>query len=235
LIGFGRSDKPARRRDYTYARHVGWMRDLLNALDLQNITLVCQDWGGLLGLRLAAENEARFARLVAANTGLPTGDQKLSPVFYAWRLFSQFVPRLPVGRIIEAGTVTKLAPEIVAAYNAPFPNERYKAGAPVSRAGADKPARSCRCCQSRGLAGASALGKAFLTAFSDADPITRGGDKLLQQRIPGTHNQPHVTIEGAGHFLQEDKGPQLAQIIVDWMAQTTTERRSTHNSMLVSE
>ncbi len=235
LIGFGRSDKPARRRDYTYARHVGWIRGLLDALDLQNITLVCQDWGGLIGLRLAAENEMRFARIVAANTGLPTGDQPLSPVFYAWRLFSQLVPRLPIGRIIEAGTGSKLAPNVIAAYNAPFPNERYKAGArqfpvlvPTSP---HDPASAANRAAWQVL---ERWEKPFLTAFSDSDPITRGGDKMLQQRIPGTRNQPHVTIGQAGHFLQEDKGPELAQIVVDWMAQTTTERRSTDGAVLVS-
>lgn len=221
LVGFGRSDKPARRRDYTYARHVAWMHGLLDALKLQNITLFCQDWGGLIGLRLVAENEDRFARIVAANTALPTGDQKLSPVFYAWRLFSQLAPRLPVGRIIEFGAVSQLAPDVVAAYNAPFPDERYKAGArqfPVLVPTSPRdPAVAANRAAWQVL---QRWEKPFLTAFSDADPITRGGDTLLQQRIPGARNQPHVTIEGAGHFLQEDKGGELAQIVVDWMDQT---------------
>ncbi len=221
LIGFGRSDKPGRRRDYTYARHVAWMRGLIDALALQNITLVCQDWGGLIGLRLAAENEARFARIVAANTGLPTGDQKLSPVFYAWRLFSQLAPRLPVGRIVGFGTVTQLAPDVVAAYNAPFPSERYKAGArqfPVLVPTSPRdPASAANRTAWQVL---QHWHKPFLTAFSDGDPITRGADKIFQTLIPGARGQPHTTIRAAGHFLQEDKGEALAQVVVQWLNQT---------------
>lgn len=222
LIGFGRSDKPARRQDYTYARHVEWMRGLLDALSLRNVTLVCQDWGGLIGLRLAAENEARFARIVAANTGLPTGDQALSAVFYAWRAFSQLVPRLPVGRIIESGTVTTLAPDVIAAYNAPFPNERFKAGGrqfPVLVP--TRPRDPAAPANRAAWAALARWHKPFVTAFSDGDPITRGGDTMLQERIPGAHGQPHTTITGAGHFLQEDKGHELAQFVVEWMARTS--------------
>lgn len=218
LVGFGRSDKPARRRDYTYAQHVAWMRGLIAALDLHNITLFCQDWGGLIGLRLAAEHEARFARIVAANTGLPTGDQQPSPAFHAWRVFSQLAPRLPVGKIIDFGTVTKLAPDVVAAYNAPFPHERYKAGArqfPVLVPASPRdPAVAANRAAWQVL---QHWHKPFLTAFSDGDPITRGADKIFQTLIPGARGQPHATIRAAGHFLQEDKGEELAQIVVQWL------------------
>jgi haloalkane dehalogenase len=129
LVGFGRSDKPVRREDYTYQRHVDWMRGVLDALDLRRITLVCQDWGGLIGLRLAAEHPERFARIVAANTFLPTGDRPAGPAFLAWRQYSQETPEFHVGGIVRGGCVTELAPEVIAAYDAPFPDDRYQAGA----------------------------------------------------------------------------------------------------------
>jgi len=129
LVGFGRSDKPAALEDYTYQRHVDWMRGVLEALDLRDVTLVCQDWGGLIGLRLVAEHPERFARVVAANTFLPTGDRPPGPAFLAWQRYSQETPELPVGRIIQGGCVTELPPEVIAAYDAPFPDERHKAGA----------------------------------------------------------------------------------------------------------
>lgn len=218
LIGFGRSDKPARRREYTYARHVGWMRAFVEALDLREITLVCQDWGGLIGLRLAAEHGERFARIVAANTGLPTGDQPLGTTFRLWRLFSQLVPRLPVGRIVGAGCATRPPPAILAAYDAPFPGERFKAGArqfPVLvPTRPDDPAAAAN---RRAWAALGRWEKPFLTAFGDADPITRGVDLTLQRHIPGAWGQPHVTICGASHFIQEDRGEELAGVVLDFL------------------
>src|SRR5262245_43622749 len=129
LVGFGRSDKPARREDYTYQRHVDWMHAFLSALDLQRITLVCQDWGGLIGLRLAAEQPARFARVVAANTALPTGDERLPEAFFAWREFSQTSPKFSISGVVRSACVRPPAPEVLAGYDAPFPDERYKSGA----------------------------------------------------------------------------------------------------------
>ena len=129
LVGFGRSDKPAKREDYTYLRHVNWMTRLIQKLDLSMITLVCQDWGGLIGLRIVAEHPERFARIVAANTGLPTGEGPIGDAFMAWRKFSQETPTFPVGQIIQGGCANALPPEVVAAYDAPFPDERFKAGA----------------------------------------------------------------------------------------------------------
>ncbi|HEX6551795.1 MAG TPA: haloalkane dehalogenase [Ktedonobacteraceae bacterium] len=219
LVGFGRSDKPAQREDYTYQRHVDWMTGLLTALDLQRITLVGQDWGGLIGLRLAAEHEARFARIVAANTALPTGDQSPGEAFLAWQQYSQTTPRFHVGGIVKGGCVSELAPEVIAAYDAPFPNDSYKAGArqfpllvPTSP---DDPASEAN---RKAWQVLMHWEKPFLTAFSDSDAIMRGIDRIFQKLVPGTKDQPHTTIAGAGHFLQEDKGEELAQVVVHFMA-----------------
>ncbi|HLG92029.1 MAG TPA: haloalkane dehalogenase [Acidimicrobiales bacterium] len=222
LVGFGRSDKPSERTDYTYARHVEWMRQLLfDCLGLEGVTLVGQDWGGLIGLRLVGEHPERFARVVAANTGLPTGDEPLSGAFYAWRRFSQETPTFPVGEIVRMGCVTELAPEVVAAYDAPFPEERLKAGArqfPVLvPVGPDDPASAANRAAWEVL---SQWDKPFLTAFSDSDPITAGGAEAFKARVPGAAGRRHPTIEGAGHFLQEDRGPELAGVVASFVAET---------------
>ena len=221
LVGFGRSDKPAQREDYTYQHHVDWMKGILEALDLKGITLVGQDWGGLIGLRLAAEHEGRFARIVAANTGLPTGDITMGEAFLRWQRYSQSVPVFHAGGIVKGGCVSELAPEVIAAYDAPFPDDSYKAGArqfpllvPTTP---DDPAAAPNRKAWEVLA---RWDKPFLTAFSDSDPVTRGADRLFRQVIPGAQGQPHTTIAGAGHFLQEDKGEELAQVVVDFMAGT---------------
>jgi len=218
LIGFGRSDKPKRRGDYTYQRHVDSMHSFINALDLRRLTLVCQDWGGLIGLRLAAEQPDRFARIVAANTFLPTGERPPGEAFMRWQRFSQETPIFNVGRIVNGGCVTDLSAEVMAAYDAPFPDETYKEGArqfpllvPTSpedpAAGANK----------RAWEALRKWTKPFLTAFSDSDPVTRGAERLLEAQIPGAAGQAHTTIVGAGHFLQEDKGKDLARIVVDFI------------------
>jgi haloalkane dehalogenase len=219
LVGFGRSDKPVRREDYTYQRHVDWMRGVVEALDLRGITLVCQDWGGLIGLRLVAEHPDRFARVVAANTFLPTGDQPAGPAFLAWRKYSQETPEFHVGGIVRGGCATEISPAVEAAYDAPFPDDRYTAGArqfpvlvPISP---DDPAAAPN---RRAKETLRRFEKPFLTAFSDSDPITRGGDRLLQQAIPGARGRPHTTITGGGHFLQEDRGEELARVVVDFIA-----------------
>jgi haloalkane dehalogenase len=221
LVGFGRSDKPSKRTDYTYQRHVDWMRSLLEGLDLQRVTLFGQDWGGLIGLRLAAEEESRFARIVAGNTFLPTGDRHPGDAFLAWQKFSQETETFPVGRIVNGGCTTDLAPEVVAAYDAPFPDESYKEGArqfPVLvPTRPDDPASEAN---RRAWDVLRRWDKPFLTAFSDSDPITSGGDRVLQSDIPGAEGRPHTTIEGAGHFLQEDRGEQLARVIVDFVQST---------------
>ncbi len=213
LVGFGRSDKPADLSDYTYERHVRWMSEWLAAVKLDHITLFCQDWGGLIGLRLVAAEAGRFARVCAANTGLPVG-QGFSEGFDRWLAFSQSTPTFPVGDIVSTGTRRGLSAAERAAYDAPFPDESYKAGArcfptlvPVTPQHASV---------QENLAAWKALesfSKPFLTAFSDSDPITKGGDLLFQQRIPGARNEPHVTIADAGHFLQEDKPDEIAELL----------------------
>jgi len=219
LVGFGKSDKPAAREDHTYQRHVDWMWQWLVSVDVHDVTLVCQDWGALIGLRLVAEHPERFARVVVANGGLPTGDQEMPRAFRAWLALSQRGERLPVGRIIQQGTVTELGDEVLAAYEAPFPDETYKAGArafptlvPVRP---DDPASAANRRAWRAL---HRFEKPFLTAFGDGDPITRGADALFHRLVPGAKGQPHTTIEGAGHFLQEDRGEELARVVVDWMS-----------------
>jgi haloalkane dehalogenase len=219
LIGFGRSDKPADTTDYTYARHVEWVRSVLfDALDLQDVTLVCQDWGGLIGIRLAMENPGRFARICAANTGLPDGLRRLGPEWWQFRDFVARTPDLPVGFLVSAAVVNPMAPEVVAGYDAPFPDASYKAGPrsfpdliPQTE---DDPATPAN---QHAWELLERWAKPFLCAFSDSDPITRGGDKPFHAKVPGTVGQPHTTIAGAGHFLQEDKGPELAQVVVDWV------------------
>jgi haloalkane dehalogenase len=218
LVGFGRSDKPAQREDYTYQRHVDWTRSLLDALDVAPLTLVAQDWGGLIGLRLVADRPDRFARVVAANTFLPTGDRDPGDAFRAWQRFSQETPSFDVGRIVSGGCTTDLSPEVVAAYDAPFPDDTYKAGArqfpllvPTSP---DDPASAANRDAWDLL---RTWTKPFLTAFSDQDPITAGADTALRAEIPGCQGQPHTTIEGAGHFLQEDQGEQLAGVVCSFV------------------
>lgn len=214
VLSLGRSDKPTQREDYTYARHMGWMRAWLEAVDLKQITLVCQDWGGLIGLRLLVEQPERFARCVAANTMLPTGDVHPGRAFEAWKEFSQNTPNLHVGGIVNGGCTTDLSAEIIAAYDAPFPDDTYKAGArqfpllvPVTPDDPEAPANR------EAMQKLMALELPFLTAFSDQDPIMRGLDKVLQQIVPGAKGQPHTTIVGGGHFLQEDQGPALAEAV----------------------
>ena len=227
LIGFGRSDKPAAVEDYTYARHVEWLRSVLlgpaasGGLDLTDVTLVCQDWGGLLGLRLVAEHPSRFARVCAANTGLPDGTRRLPD---AWWRFRDFVVRtddLPIGFLVASGCAEPLDPQVQAAYDAPFPDASYKAGPKafpdLIPQDLDNPATPDNQAAWQVL---ERFDKPFLCAFSDLDPITRGSDRALVGRIPGAAGQPHTTIEGAGHFLQEDQGAQLGRVIADFIAAT---------------
>lgn len=220
LVGFGRSDKPTEQRDYTYARHVAWMSEaVFDRLDLRNITFFGQDWGGLVGLRLVAAQPDRFDRLVVGNTGLPTGDASPNEAFLNWQRFSRESPVFPIGGIVNGGCTTDLTPEVMAAYDAPFPDDTYKAGARIFPSlvptGSDDPARADQ------LAAWEVLGrfeKPVLCAFSDRDPVTAGGARAFLRGVPGTQGQPHVTIEGGGHFLQEDRGPELAAVIAAFIA-----------------
>jgi haloalkane dehalogenase len=219
LVGFGRSDKPADRSAYTYDRHVGWVSSLLDALDLREITLFGQDWGGLIGLRIVGEQPDRFAGVVASNTGLPTGEQSLGEAFEAWRRFSQEAPEFEIGQIVNAGTGRTLTDAEIAAYDAPFPDDSYKAGARQFPAlvpnTPDAPGTDGARAAWEGL---MAFERPFLCAFGDSDPITRGGDAAFKELVPGAAGQPHTTIAGAAHFCQEDAGPQLAEIIAGVLA-----------------
>jgi haloalkane dehalogenase len=221
LVGFGRSDKPAERTDYTYQAHVDWMRAAVDAIGLGDVTLVCQDWGGLIGLRLVAENPERFARVVAANTFLPTGDVHPGEAFLAWQRYSQETPQLKVGEIVNGGCRTALSTDVIEAYDAPFPDDSFKAGArqfpmlvPTSP---DDPAAPANRAAWAALANYQ---RPFLCAFSDSDPITRGADAILAAHVPGARHHQPITIEDAGHFLQEDKGEDLARAVADFVTAT---------------
>lgn len=220
LIGFGRSDKPAAREDYTYERHVAWMSDWLVALDLRAITLFCQDWGGLIGLRLVAAFPDRFARLIIGNTGLPVGTGA-TEAFDAWRAFSQNVDVFPTGFILNGGSVRDLSAAEQAAYDAPFPDESYKAGArqfPVL-----VPVRPDMASVAENRAAWAVLerfDRPVLTCFSDQDAVSRGGERAFIDRIPGARNQPHRIIAGGGHFFQEDRPDELVALIRDFIAAT---------------
>src|SRR5579859_3129432 len=187
LAGFGRSDKPAAPADYTYARHVAWMKSVLfDTLDLHNITFFGQDWGGLIGLRLVAEHPARFARVIAANTGLPTGEQKPTDAFLAWQRYAAESDHFNVGRIVAGGCANPMSDQVRAAYDAPFPDDSYKAGARVFPSlvptSPDDPAAAD---QRKAWQALSTFGRPFLTAFSDGDPITAGGERAFLRAIPG--------------------------------------------------
>jgi haloalkane dehalogenase len=219
LVGFGRSDKPAEVADHSYARHVEWMRAFaFDALDLRDVTLVGQDWGGLIGLRLVAENPDRFAAVVAANTGLPTGDESMPAPWWAFHDAVQKAPVLDIARFVQSGCRTRLPDEVRAAYDAPFPNEMYKAGprampglVPVTP---DDPASEDN---RRAWAVLSELDIPALCAFSDGDPITAPMGSVLRRSLPGTAGLTHPTIAGAGHFLQEDAGEELGRVVADFV------------------
>lgn len=215
LVGFGRSDKPAAIEDYSYDNHLAWLNAWLGQLDLNQITLVCQNWGSLLGLRLVAEHPERFERIIVGNGMLPTGEDGVPAMFSAWKAFARYSPWFPVSRIIQLGTARTLSRAELAAYEAPFPSALYKAGArafprlvPVS---AEDPASLANRAAWEVL---KKWRKPFITCFSSGDPIHQGGDRYLQRHIPGAHGQPHITLRG-GHFLQEDSPEDFARIIID--------------------
>src|SRR5262245_23176210 len=227
LIGFGRSDKPADVADHSYARHVEWVRRLaFDVLDLRGITLVGQDWGGLIGLRLVAEHPERFARVVAANTGLPTGDIPMPEVWHRFREVVQTSPDLSISRLVGSGCAKPLAPDVLAAYDAPFPTPDHKAG-PRAMPGLvptrpDDPASDAN---RRAWDRLTRWDKPFLVAFSDGDPITGGMAPILKHEIPGAAGIEHPVLAGAGHFLQEDAGELLAAEIVSFIANSTNNPR----------
>ncbi len=223
LVGFGRSDKPTAMSDYTYARHVTWMSQLLfGHLDLRNVTLFGQDWGGLVGLRLVAADPDRFARVVVGNTGLPTGRGKPSDAFLNWQQYSQTTESFPVGWIINGGCVSDLDASVIAAYDAPFPDETFKAGARIFPTlvptSLDDPASADNEAAWEVLAN---FDKPFLCAFSDKDAITAGNDRPFKAKVRGASGMAHTVIAGGGHFLQEDQGPALANVIVEFIEATS--------------
>ena len=214
LIGFGRSDKPAARKDYTYERHVAWMSEWLTGLDLYDITLFCQDWGGLIGLRLVAAFPDRFAAVVVANTGLPIG-KGWSEAFAAWLKYSQSVPQMGIGSIVKGGCSRELTSAEIAAYDAPFLDESFKEGARQFPTLVPITTEHASVAENKAAWEVLArFEKPVVTAFSDGDPVTRGGETLFQEMIPGAEGQPHVTLKG-GHFLQEDSPDEIVGLISD--------------------
>lgn len=220
LVGFGRSDKPTRQEDHTYARQVEWMRQaLFDRLELTDITFFGQDWGGLIGLRLVAEHPDRYARVVVGNTGLPTGDGRMSSAFLAWQEFARTADVFPVGAIVAGGCTTTLTPEVIAGYDAPFPDESYLAGPRVFPSLVPtSPDDAASAANRAAWASLAHFERPFLCAFSDADPITKGGDAIFHREVPGTAGQAHTTIEGGGHFLQEDRGAELAAVLIGFLS-----------------
>lgn len=222
LVGFGRSDKPAERADHTYARHVEWTRALLfDALGLSGVTMVGQDWGGLIGLRIAGEHPERIARIVAANTGLPTGDIPMPELWHRFRDAVMSAPALDIARFVQSGCKTELPAAVRAAYDAPFPDESYKAAAkampglvPITP---DDPAAPANRAAWQVL---TTLDRPFFVAFSDGDPITGGMGPILKKSMAGAAGRAHPVITGAGHFLQEDAGGELGRHIARFVTGT---------------
>lgn len=225
LVGFGRSDKPAGKSDYSYLNHVLWMTAWMEANDLKHLTLFCQDWGSLIGLRMVVAAPARFDRIVLANGGLPTGTTGISFAFKIWRAFAKYSPWFPIGRIIKAGCFKGLKPQEVAAYDAPFPSRRYRIAArllptfvPITP---DDPERLNN---ERAWELFKRWNKPFLTLFSNRDPVTRGGARHWQNEVPGAKGQAHAVTRDAGHFLQEDKGEEVAAAIAAFIRATMAPR-----------
>jgi haloalkane dehalogenase len=222
LVGFGRSDKPAELSDYTYARHVEWVRAaVFDDLGLSDVTMLGQDWGGLIGLRLVAEHPDRFARVVAANTGLPDGRREMPEVWWMFRNAVANAEHLDIARFVAGGCRTRPPAEVLAAYDAPFPDETYKAGAralpllvPTSP---DDPAALANQAAWKTL---TTLDVPFLCAFSDGDPITGGMAPILARSVPGAAGRVHPTIRDAAHFLQEDAGEELGRVVADFVRST---------------
>ncbi|MEL6134372.1 MAG: haloalkane dehalogenase [Bacteroidota bacterium] len=214
LIGFGKSDKYVEQEAYTYQRHIDWLKQFLLVLDLQAIHLFCQDWGGLLGLRVVTELPDRFAKIVASNTGLPTGKYPPSPAFEQWLTFSQTSESFPISRVIQMGVTQTLTSEVLAAYDKPFPSEAHKGGA--RRFPALVPTQPDDPEAQRNLEAWKFLStweKPFLTIFGSKDWVTKGGEKFFIRSIPGAQGQPHDILE-AGHFIQEEAGEELVQRLI---------------------
>tara|TARA_R110000868_G_C10909316_1_gene764855 strand:- start:198 stop:1103 length:906 start_codon:yes stop_codon:yes gene_type:complete len=221
LIGFGKSDKLVNQKDYTYQNHIDWISTFIQKLDLKNMTLFCQDWGGLIGLRIITEMENRFSMVIASNTTLPTGKTSIPESFLKWREYSQHSPKFNIGKVIDMGTIQPLSEEVIDAYNAPFPSEEYKAGARIFPTlvpiDPDDP-ESIKNLQA--WERLKHWNKPFLTIFGDKDDIMFGAEKAFQKLVPGTKEQNHKIIN-AGHFIQEDKGEELVELIIEFYKNNT--------------
>src|SRR6056300_113631 len=218
LPGFGKSDKLSERSSYTYEKNVNWMETWMKDLELNNITLFGQDWGGLIGLRLVAENEDMFKNVVISNTALPTGDISAGKAFEDWKNYAQTVENFHAGGIIKGGTVKGLDQYVIDAYNAPFPDDSYKEAArqfpmlvPVTP---DNPSSQKN---REAWEVLKNWNKPFLCVFSEQDEIFNGVDKAFTKLIPGCQNQPHKTIQG-GHFIQEDNPEECIEAILHVLA-----------------
>ena len=221
LIGFGKSDKPSEMTDYTYQNHIDWLEPIFAHLKLKNITLFIQDWGGLLGLRLLEKYDSIIDRVVAANTFLPAGHFEPNKAFSKWREFSQKSPDFDIGTVLNKATITDLSEEVIAAYDAPFPDDSYKAGARIFPSIVPFGDTNPECLTNRKVwAFLMKYEKPFLTLFSDSDPIMKGVEQFFISQVPGAKNMPHDIIKGGGHFLQEDKGEEIAKKVVAFIKQT---------------
>ncbi len=223
FIGFGRSDKYTEQAEYTFQMHIKTLEKFVTILNLTDITLVCQDWGGLIGLAVAASNAERFSRLVIMNTFLPTGEEKLSQGFWNWRNFAARTPDLIASIVVRGGCYSgnTLSKEVLTAYDAPFPDKRYKAGMqvfPLIVPIAPEMPGAKEMKKTRQIL--SKWDKPVLIMFSDNDPVMIGGDEFFRELIPTARDQPKITIKDAAHFLQEDKGEEIAGLIIDFMKRT---------------
>ena len=216
LVGFGRSDKPAVTAHYSFRSHVEWLSAFADAVGIADAVVVGQDWGGLVGLRLLAERPGFAAAYVAVNHGFPTGDMPPNEAFRSWLDYSQAVAALPVGKIVLDGCVTDRGDAVRAAYDAPYPDESYKAGARIFPAlvpiRPDDPASEAVRAARTVLA---EWDRPFLTVWGDQDPVARGADEMFQGLVPGAKGQPHVRL-AAGHNLPEDAGAELGRIVTDF-------------------
>ena len=222
LIGFGKSDKPTATEAYTYDNHMKWLTAFVEGLDLKNITLFCQDWGGLLGLRLVAYYPERFDRVCASNTFLPTGNEPFSDAFLQWREFAATSPDFIIGKVLQKGTFSELSPEVVHAYNAPFPNEAYKVGSRMFPKLVPADSQNPDGIENQNVwQKLATFEKPFMTAFGADDPIMRGARKIFPQIIPGCAGQKHELLENAGHFIQEDQPEKLVGLLDEFVRSTS--------------
>lgn len=221
LIGFGKSDKPAEQGDYSFSGQVAWILQWVEALDLRDITLVCQDWGSLIGLRLVAENPERFARVLLSNGGLPTGEAPMSLAWRIWEKFARFSPWFPIGRILQSGIKRKLTPAEIAAYDAPFPDASFKSAVRVYPSLVPVRFDDPEAAKNRAAWKVyQQWDKPFITCYSDGDPITHGHGERFVREVPGAQKQTHPTLHG-GHFIQEDDPQAFAELIISACKEAT--------------